>query len=511
MASIPLPALDIKPPQQPDMMGDVSKLMALKSLQNQQQMQGGQLQLQQQQIKDQQARTKALAGWDGKNPDDLTKSVLHYGGSADAAAQEQQRILGIRDTASQIALRDAQTGASQVDTIIKKHDQYLGAINSLENVPDEQLHQSVASHIDQLIPDGSDPQAMQMKQQVQQLLQSNIPPDQLRQKLDDTKAQLQGSKEQFVQAQTAAQTAKEKADAAAKTAEKKWYEDNPSAGAPGVPAETVSLADYMRQPQQPGEAKHTPANFDAWKATQKEVSEATNPAIQNAKLQLAVRTKRAEQVISQGDPAAAGKLLADGSLTLSELKSRGTTPDFIVQATNAAQKASPGWNAQKADADFKVASSPSNVAFFGSAKSLTDPGGTLDQLEAAAKDIPDGKIPVFNSVADAYKAATGSGPVAKYASILVGVSDDYSKVMGGGQGSDSSRSQALKLAPTSASPEARHAAVEGIRGAVGSQIKSRIGKNTVLQNMYGEASQTSSPVAPGSAAELRQKLGLPPQ
>lgn len=234
-----------------------------------------------------------------------------------------------------------------------------------------------------------------------------------------------------------------------------------------------------------------------------QISNETNPAIQNAKLQLAVRTKRAEQVIAQGDPAAAGKLLADGSLTLSELKSRGTTPDFIVQATNAAQQASPGWNAQKADADFKVASSPAQVAFFGSAKSLTDPGGTLDQLEAAAKDIPDGKIPVFNSIADAYKAATGSGPVAKYASILVGVSDDYSKVMGGGTGSDSSRSQALKLVPTNASPEARAAAIEGIRGAVGSQIKSRIGKNTVLQNMYGEGQNS----AQGTALSVKAPNG----
>lgn len=234
-----------------------------------------------------------------------------------------------------------------------------------------------------------------------------------------------------------------------------------------------------------------PLNF----ASDQAAREASNPALQAAKIVLAQRTKQAEQVIAQGDPAAAGKLLADGSLTLGELKSRGTTPEFIVQATNAAQQANPGFNPQKAEADLAVAKSPANLAFFGSAKSLTDKGGTLDQLADAAKDIPNGKIPVFNSIADAMEAATGSGPVAKYATILLGVSDDYSKVMGGGQGSDTSRNQALKLAPTSASPEARAASIEGIRGAVGSQINSRIGNNAVLKKMYGDAAQSSAPAA----------------
>ena len=145
----------------------------------------------------------------------------------------------------------------------------------------------------------------------------------------------------------------------------------------------------------------------------------------------------------------------------------------------------PGWNAQKAEADFRVASSSAQVALFGSAKSLTDPGGTLDQLKAAGKDIPQGQIPIFNSVADAIKASTGSGPIAKYASIALGVADDYSKVMGGGQGSDTSRTQALQLISAKQSPEQRAASIEGIRGAVGSQTNSRIGNNAVLQKMYG--------------------------
>jgi hypothetical protein len=40
MGSIPLPALDLRPVQQPDRLGGGEKLMALKSLMNQQQLQG---------------------------------------------------------------------------------------------------------------------------------------------------------------------------------------------------------------------------------------------------------------------------------------------------------------------------------------------------------------------------------------------------------------------------------------------------------------------------------------
>jgi hypothetical protein len=200
---------------------------------------------------------------------------------------------------------------------------------------------------------------------------------------------------------------------------------------------------------------------------------------------------RQRQALSQGDPNAAAQLLVNGDATLSELKSRGATPEFIANTLNAAHQLSGGqYNAQSADAQYSVAKSPANVAFFGSAKSLTDKGGTLDQLAQAAKTIPSNQIPAFNSIADWEKAATGSGPLAKYASLALGVADDYSKVMGGGQGSDTSRLQALNLVGAKMSPEQRAGSIEGIRGAVGSQLGSRIGQNPVLQRMYGDQGKT---------------------
>ena len=50
MATIPLPALDIKPPAQPDLMGQYAKLAQIRSMMGEQQLQQGQQQLQQQQV-----------------------------------------------------------------------------------------------------------------------------------------------------------------------------------------------------------------------------------------------------------------------------------------------------------------------------------------------------------------------------------------------------------------------------------------------------------------------------
>lgn len=226
---------------------------------------------------------------------------------------------------------------------------------------------------------------------------------------------------------------------------------------------------------------------------------------QTAQLAMDKQKKTAEQAIEDGDPKSAGQLLVSGVVAPSQLVS-SRKPEFAQKAFSEAQKLQPGWSAQKADADFKVASSPAQVAFFGSAKSLTDPGGTLDQLKAAGKDIPDGKIPVFNTVADALKASTGSGPIAKYAAIALGVADDYAKVMGGGTGSDSARNQALSLVSANQSPDQRAASIEGIRGSVASQTKSRVGGNAVMQQMYG-ASQASGPLSLSEAQSYLQKAG----
>jgi hypothetical protein len=488
MASIPLPALDIRPPQQQDtnLLGQYAQLQALKNQQvmqplqqqaAQQQVQEGaaDLQIKQQQLKDQQAMSATMQQW-GKNSqpqsnsgqnassptpsyDDLVPLAIKNGASFQAVQGLQQHVLQMKQQASTIAMNDARAGASNADALKSKNGLIINSITGILSSPDNQLPNMIMESAQHLSQAGLfDPQHVQQASQLAQLAQQN--PAQARQQLEVMAKSMGGYNQMLEEAQKQVTLKNEQG----KT------DPNSPLYSPSAQSVAMGTAPGSAQIQQ-GEAQQA-----AGKAGAEE--KARMPG------EMALAAQR--QALSQGDPNAAGKLLVNGDATLSELKARGSTPEFIAKTLQAAHQLSGGqYNAQQADAQFQVAKSPANVAFFGSAKSLTDKGGTLDQLAQTAKTIPDNQIPVFNSVADWEKAATGSGPIAKYASQALGVADDYSKVMGGGQGSDTSRLQALNLIGAKLSPAQRAGAIEGIRGAVGSQVQSRVGSNPVLQRMYG--------------------------
>jgi hypothetical protein len=193
---------------------------------------------------------------------------------------------------------------------------------------------------------------------------------------------------------------------------------------------------------------------------------------------------KAEEAIKDGDPNAAAQLLVNGDVAPSQIIS-SRKPAFAQQAFSAAKQLDPNWNSQTAEAYYKTASSPTNVTFFGSAKSLTDQGGTLDQLQQAYNKLPNGRIPALNKFSDWAAAASGSGATAAFAQTAIGVADDYSKVMGGGQGSDTSRDQVLESFARSGSGAQMAGAIGAARQAVDSQMSSRIGQNPVMRRMYG--------------------------
>jgi len=213
---------------------------------------------------------------------------------------------------------------------------------------------------------------------------------------------------------------------------------------------------------------------------------AKTTAQQKAELPYALAKTKAEQAVKDGDPNAAGQLLVNGDVAPSQIIS-ARNPAFAQAAFSAAKKIDPTWNAQRSEGYFKSAGSEDNVKFFGSAKSLTEENGTLDQLGQAYKALPNGQVPAFNVLSDWKAAASGSGATAGFAQTAIGVADDYAKVLGGGTGSDSAREAVLKSFSMAHSPQQMAAAIAAARQAVDSQMRSRIGSNPVMRNMYGDA------------------------
>jgi hypothetical protein len=177
MASIPLPALSIRPPEQVDPLQNLTKALSVKSLIQQQQAQkqaidaGAQEnQIRQQQMADLQAQTKAMQDWDGKNPDDLVGLTLKHGASANAVFNIKNKILEQKKNYSELAEKDATTGSKNLESLIKKNDLTAGALTAWAQGGDEDAGPRLVQTVNDLAQQGLiDPQHAQAAAQLAQL------------------------------------------------------------------------------------------------------------------------------------------------------------------------------------------------------------------------------------------------------------------------------------------------------------------------------------------------------
>lgn len=199
MATIPLPALDVRPPQQqPSPLEQYGQLMAIRNAQQEQQMrqqqmqtgaiqqQGAQVQLQQQQqaLSDQKAMTAAMQNWDGKDYNDILPLVIKNGGSANAVIGLKSKILEQQQSISTALKNNADAASAQMTAVKTKGDLLDGTLSTLidpKQTPDAQLPQAVISAAQDLAQKGVlDPAHAQ---QAEQFAQSGNPA-QIRQQLD---------------------------------------------------------------------------------------------------------------------------------------------------------------------------------------------------------------------------------------------------------------------------------------------------------------------------------------
>lgn len=272
MPSIPLPALGIRPPEQPDVMAQYAKAVQLKSLMQQQQLQQGQLQQQQQDMQDRQAMTKAWQNWNPSDgPDGLIKAAKAAGASGNALAAASKWALDQKKTNTELAEKDAITGEKKAQTIKLNHDQAAGQLTALKGMPDDQIMDAViptAQRVAQL-----DPQyAQQTLQWAQQAVQSGDP-NKIRQFADMASKYYLSNSQQIEQASKdvenkykAAQTkeAEQKAEtmkewgSATLGADDKYIRDQMlSRGLPNTPQTRATLRDeYIQKTKiQPGMAR----------------------------------------------------------------------------------------------------------------------------------------------------------------------------------------------------------------------------------------------------------------
>ncbi len=131
MGTIPLPALAVKTPEQPDIVGGLQRILAIKSVLGQQQLQQQEVQQGDIKLHDQQAASAAMRDWDGKDINDLPGLILKNGGSATAVFNAKNSIV---DYQSKLA----NATKDQLANEKTKNDYFAQAIDNVRSLPPEQ-------------------------------------------------------------------------------------------------------------------------------------------------------------------------------------------------------------------------------------------------------------------------------------------------------------------------------------------------------------------------------------
>lgn len=421
MGAYGLPALDIKTPQQPDLLEKYSQITALRNAQQQQQLnqqeaplrlqqmqqgvQSGGLQLQQQQqaLKDQQAVTAAMQQWDGKDLNSLEPLILKNGGSGQAVIGLKQKQLEIQKNAAETFKNTADAGKAQVETLKQKNDLLGGALSPLidpQQVPDAQLPQALDSAVQGLVKQGLlDPQGAQAAEQ----LKTSGDPNAIRQGLGQFIKSHMALTQITEKAQKDAETDKANADAEKTKAETAFYKDG-SGGAPGIPLSAQATKIYAIPA-----AQRTAAQNLFIKGYEKN-NDVTRVLPAQVRIQGLMQMPQA--VVDPNDPS---------------------REIFTTKKSALGMEAPASGEAAGARAVIKSAI---GGKLGDTINSYNTASAHLDQLDKAADALKNGDLQAVNKIGNAFAAATGNPAPTNFQAVKSAVAGEVSKTFKGGQATD---------------------------------------------------------------------------
>lgn len=455
-----LPALDLKTPEQPDLLQKYAQLTQLRGAQQQQaqqaalapiQQQSAQTSLQEQQqaLKDQQAITAAMGQLNGRDLSELPALILKNGGSGQAVIAFKQKQLDLQSKAAETFKNQADGGKAQVDALKTRNDQLAGALTPLTDatkIPDAQLPQALSSAIQSLTSQGTlTPQDAQAAEQLRQ----QGDPNAIRSGLKEFINSHQALSQTIENAQKEAATAKDTTDQAAKQAEADYYKTH--GGAPGVPTETVQMNDWL--------AKHPGQGPSDYEIAMKKISPGFTFALQQQAAQGAAAAQGGQGAIDwnkvaqkYGMTPSAFDQTAEKYASTGQLPSIGRSANAIAMnrdLMNRAAELHPNQSLAENSAEYK-ANSQSLQKLQGSLDTVSAFEGTANKnigmLENIAKTVPDLGARFANvPVRMLSGSMIGTDNMAAFKTALAPVQAESAKILNSanlsGQLSDSSRKE----------------------------------------------------------------------
>lgn len=466
---VPLAALAIRPPeQQPNLLDQYAKVAQLRQMQQeaplrqqalQQNVQAGaqDIQMKQQQMKDQQAVTKAMQGWDGKDLDELPSMVLKQGGSAQAVFGLKNSILDQKEKLSKV---DAATLANTAT----KNDQVLGKLQAVTSDPDDStLPQRITSAAQDAVKSGLiDPQHAQ---QLQQMTANTQDPKALRQQLDIFEKSLMGQKEIFAQEQKSRETKAAENTSAAKVQEATNATTRLNAELPGgsmQPVEQKELGAYLAK--NPGK---TAQDFAAWKASLAPQA--------NVNVQMAGGGKGGPLTDATIDALAA----PGAKLKLSDVLPPRAPLQVRQAAINQVQAKYPDFATSAYDIEKGVEKSGASGDI---GKNLTTFNTAIEhskQLQAAVDALDNTDVRPLNKITNELGFQTGSDKQTNFNVVKSALAGEISKVFKGGQATDAEIKEVEKPFDDANSPAQ-------LKGAIQQAIRLMNSKRDALKEQYNQ-------------------------
>jgi hypothetical protein len=153
----------------------------------------------------------------------------------------------------------------------------------------------------------------------------------------------------------------------------------------------------------------------------------------------------------------------------------------------------------QASTDYKYANQKTTQDTIKLLRSLTGDdnkniGGTFKQLDDRFNALGNTQIPKVNNVFQWLETNAGQPGVPAFNATLLGVADEYGKILGGGVATDSSRNEAKEIINRAFSEQQGKAALQAIRGTLANRQNAMVGDNRYLVKQFGKMSQP--PVVP---------------
>jgi hypothetical protein len=234
-------------------------------------------------------------------------------------------------------------------------------------------------------------------------------------------------------------------------------------------------------------------------------------------LQFEALKKRQEEAITNGDLSALGPMLAKGLASWEQIVST-RKPEAILQVWKSAEAYSQKYlgkpfSPAENTANYKQAINPQVRSTLDMIQTMTDKGGSIAIAEKAAQKLPQLNSQQANAVFNAFSRSFGSSSVTNFHTAMLGLADEYARVMGSGAGTDTGRQQALDILKDAYSNDQLSGAVATMKADIQARKSELIRGNPLLESTYGvggtkeEPGSTPAGISSGASNYL-QSIGI---